>query len=571
MLVRIQQGEDRVKAAKEVVSQAMVPLLGATVIAVAAFAPIGLSDDNTGEYCRSLFVVLLISLMLSWLTAITITPLFCVMFLKGKPADALQNADPYQGAVFQLYRRVLEKCIRFRWVTLSVAVGLLAVSVVCFRFVDKSFFPTSTRRQFMIDIWLPSGTHIDDTEETIRRVEEHLVAEYPDDVEHVTSFIGQGASRFLLTYAPEKPDSAYGQLLVTVKDHGRIDQMGVEIQSWMEENLADAAPNVKKFQLGPSEGGKIQVRLSGRDPGALRALADEAMAVMEADADAAGIRSDWGQRTKVLRPVLSELQARRTGITRPDLAQALEAASAGTTAGVYREGDTLLPIIARSPEAERASVDSVQDVQVYSPVARRTVPIRQVVSRFDSVWEDPVIWRRDRLRTITVHCDPRRGAAGQLLGRVAPRIEALKRRGCLLEWRGEYENSKNGRAGLMASIPGFLLPMVLMVIFLFNSLRQPLIIWLCVPLALIGVTFGLLGSGQIINHFVAIEEANMRTSLPAWPLAMLLVASTAGVFSDCSAQAAQQDQRPNVLLVVLDDMGNSDIGPFGGGQRTAGG
>jgi len=240
----------------------------------------------------------------------------------------------------------------------------------------------------------------------IRKIEDYLTAEYPEQVEHVTAFVGQGGSRFLLTYSPEKPDSAYAQLLVSVNDYRVIDELVPKFQMWLEDNCSDAVTIVKKFQLGPGEGGKIQLRISGPDRGVLRKATDQAMAIMEDDGNGIGIRSDWRQRTKVVRPVLSEAQARRTGIARPQLARALQTAFSGTTAGFYREGDELLPIVARPPESERGDVDNIEDVQVFSPVAQRTIPIRQVVSGFETVWEDPIIWRRNRNRTVTVHCEP---------------------------------------------------------------------------------------------------------------------------------------------------------------------
>ena len=496
ILIRIQQGEDRIRAAAEVVARNMTPLFGATVIAVVAFAAIGLSQDNTGEYCRSLFTVLLISLMFSWVTAITITPLFCVMFLKAKPPGK-EDQDPYAGVVFQVYKRCLMFCLRFRWPTVGVVVGMLALSIYGYGFLDQSFFPASTRPQFMIDFWLPQGTHIDDTEKTIERIEKYLRTEHVKDVEHVTAFVGKGGARFLLTYSAEKPDSAYAQLLVSVRDYRSIDTLVPVVQEWLEANFSDAVAMVKKFQLGPGEGGKIQVRFSGPDRAGLRKVAEEAMDIMTGDGNAIGIRTDWRQRSKVIQPVLSEAQARRTGIDRSLLATTLEMAFTGTKAGVFREGDELLPIIARPPESERNDVDSIKDVQVFSPVAGRSIPIRQIVSHFHTVWEDPIIWRRNRIRTITLHCDAREGMPSVLFNRIRPQIEALQLPpDSFLEWGGEYESSKDAQAGLSKSIPGFLLLMILTVIFLFNALRQPAIIWLCVPLALIGVTFGLLVTGQ---------------------------------------------------------------------------
>ncbi|MBN1908464.1 MAG: efflux RND transporter permease subunit, partial [Pirellulales bacterium] len=193
MLIKIEQGEDRIKAAREVVSQQALPLLGATVVAVTAFGAIGLSQDNTGEFCRSLFTVLLISLMLSWVTAVTVTPLFCYLFLKPK-AQGDADADPYAGRIFRLYKGFLLWCLRWRWLTAAVAAGLLAAAVYGFGFLENSFFPASTRPQFMVDVWLPKGTDIRDTRRKAEEIEEYIrnVA-LPDGhkpVENVSAFIG---------------------------------------------------------------------------------------------------------------------------------------------------------------------------------------------------------------------------------------------------------------------------------------------------------------------------------------------------------------------------------------------
>ena len=215
MLIRIEAGRDRLQAAKEVVGQNMAPLLGATVIAVMAFAAIGLSDDNTGEYCRSLFQVMLISLMLSWVIAITITPLFCTMFLKGpkagKKADGAddQPADPYGGGIFRGYRRFLEVCLRFRWPTIAVLVALLVGAFWGFGQLKDSFFPASSRGQFMIHYWLAPGTDIRETSAQIAEVEKVLLKD--KRVDDAASFIGSGAPRFILTFQPETTSAkSYG-------------------------------------------------------------------------------------------------------------------------------------------------------------------------------------------------------------------------------------------------------------------------------------------------------------------------------------------------------------------------
>lgn len=494
ILIRMQKGENPEQAASEVVKQSAWPLLGATIIAILAFAAIGTSDDSTGEFCRSLFQVVMVSLLLSWVTAVTITPLLCVMFLKP-PEQNQGQVDPYGSGFYLKYKAILRGCIRKRYLTAVVVFGMFGTALWGFTFVDQSFFPGSTRPQFMLDIWLPQGTHIDETTAQIEEIEQYL-ADF-EEVKHVTSMIGQGGLRFLLTYAPEKLNSAYAQLLVDVDDYRSIARIGPIIERDLREKYPDTLSYYSAFQLGPGSTGKIQARFSGPDIAVLRRLAEQTKAIFHADIDSKSIRTDWRQRVKVIRPVLADQRANISGITRPMVAQAMAEAFQGDVAGYYREDDLQIPIILRAENYLRRDIASAQNLQIWSPTAERMIPLRQVVSGFETSFEDEIVNRRDRKRTMTIFADPDVGLATSLFGRVRPQVEALERpTGYELEWGGEYEDSGKAQAALASSIPGFVLVMILVTIVLFNSLRQPLIIWLCVPLALIGVTVGLLSTGQ---------------------------------------------------------------------------
>jgi len=535
MLVAMQRGHDKLRAAKDVVSQTAIPLLGSTAIAVLAFGAIGLSDDKTGEYCRSLFVVLLISLGLSWITAITITPLFGYFFLKSAPSDDNSKAkDPYAGPIYQGYKKILLACMRARGLTIAVLIGMLALSIFGFRFVRNSFFPESTRAQFMVDVWLSGGTRLDQTDRVTQEMRK-IIAEIPG-ITHITTSVGQGALRFLLTYSPERFDPSYAQFLIDVKEQALINEILPRVQKELSEKYPDAQIIAKRFLLGPGEGGRIQVRFSGEDYNTLRSLAAQTMEILRADGGAKGIRIDSREPVATLRPQFSEAQARLTGITRTDLGRTLEAAFSGQRIGVYREGDELLPIMTRGPEAERADPDLIQDVQIFSPVANRFLPLRQIISGFTTELEDPIRMRRNRLPTITVHADQTAGLASTLLNRVREQIEAIPLPdGYRMEWGGEYEDSSKAKAALAGTLPAFLLMMVLIVVCLFNSLRITLIIWLTVPLSIIGIVIGLLIfnqpfgfmallgalslSGMLIkNGIVLIDEINsqLASGKAAW-------------------------------------------------------
>ncbi|MGD8414147.1 MAG: efflux RND transporter permease subunit [Candidatus Latescibacterota bacterium] len=530
MKVRIEKGIDGIQAAKEVVGQNAIPLLGATAVAVLAFASIGGMDNQTGEYCRSLYYVILISLSLSWLTALTTTPLMTYQLMKPKKAaGGAAEKDPYGGKFYQVYKKGLEGAIRYRWITLGVVVLLFVAAMIGFGHLDQMFFPSSTRPQFMVECQWREGTHIRETEKGVAEMEEYLLG--IDGVTQVASAIGSGHPRFLLTYSvPTDAESQYANLLVTVNDYKIINEIKLRVQADLEEMFPDVTVNLKQFNLGPGEGGKIQLRINGSDPRVLRQLADRAVQVIREDGGAKAVRTEWGDEVKVIRPVLREDVARRLGIDRPMVAVAIQSNFEGLQTGLYREGIELIPIVTRAPEYERMSIADLRGLQIYSPVAQENVPMSQIVVDLETVTENSRISRYHRRPFIKIHCDAREGLNSVLLNRIKPRIEEaldvdvgeylgkefgpgedpfqkydantipikyddmipLKdMAGYFIAWSGEAEDSADSTRKLSESIPIFFGMMILVVIFLFNAFRQPLIIWLTVPLSVIGVTAGL--------------------------------------------------------------------------------
>jgi multidrug efflux pump subunit AcrB len=524
ILVNSGQGMSKKDAAIAIVKQTMWPLFGATVVAILAFAAIGSSPDSTGEYCRSLYQVILYSLMLSWVLAITTTPLAGVACLKIVKLE--EGKDPYGGKLFQIYKKFLMFCMRKRYLTISVLLGLLVLSIYGFGFVDKSFFPDSTRPQFMVHFWMPQGTHIKETEKQVHSFEEYLLQQ--EEVTDIASVTGQGALRFLLTYTPEEPNPAYGLVLVSVDDYRAIDDLIQRVQQHLDDHYPDAQAFCRRFMLGPGDANKIQVRLRGADPDVLRQLSVQVEQIMQDEPDAIDINTDWRQRVPLLRPIISETAARNAGLTRKQVASALQAVTEGITVGQYREGDELIPIVYRSPESERGDVSELANVQIHSPIARGFIPIRQVVTGTKVVSENQIIRRRNRLPTLTVRCDPKSGPATAVFDKLKPKIDAISiPEGYSLEWGGEYENSAEAQQGLSAKLPLIFLMMILVVVILFNSIKKPLIIFLTVPLAIIGVTGGLLLMKQpfgfmallgflslvgmlIKNSIVLIDEINVQ-------------------------------------------------------------
>lgn len=494
MLVGIQRGENREELAGRVVGKNALPLLGATVVAILAFAAIGASNDSSGEYTRSLFQVITITLLFSWVTAVTVTPLFCVMFLKpGHPVS--QPGDVYNNSFFRAYKSLLSMALRRRgWVAGGLA-AMLVLSLFGFGLVDQAFFPNSTRPQFMVDFWLPEGTHIHTTEDRAAEAEK-LLAQY-EHVRSVASFIGQGPPRYLLTLNPESPNSSYAHFLVSVDDHTAIEDLSRTIQEDMSRAFPDAIVQSYKFALGPGAANKIQIRIQGPDRMELRRLAGEVMDVIHDAGGFAGTQTDWRTPVKEYRPVLNVSRLRQLGIGRPEVADRIKENFDGSQVGVFLEGDEMLPILVRAPRNERPGLGSIDSLLIHSPAAGTQIPLSQLVTGYETVMADSMIKRRDRVRTITVKCNPLDGGAAPALERIMPAVNAIQMPpGYTLTYGGEYEDSRKANAALQNKVLFCGLLMVLVVILLFNALRQPLIVWMCVPLSLIGVTLGLLATGQ---------------------------------------------------------------------------
>ncbi|WP_260259232.1 efflux RND transporter permease subunit [Vibrio intestinalis] len=495
ILIGTQKGRTRMQAATDIVTQTKWPLLGATVIAVTAFAPIGLSQDATGEYCGTLFTVLLISLMLSWFTAISLTPFFADLFFKGqKQPQQDADSDPYNGVIFVVYKNFLQLCMKRAWLTVIVCVVGLFASIYGFTHVKQSFFPSSTTPMFQVDVWLPEGTDIRATNTKLKALQAWIASQ--EGVEHVTTTAGKGLQRFMLTYAPEKSYAAYGEITTRVESYEILADLMTRFRVYVEASMPEINYKLKQIELGPGGGAKIEARIIGSDPTVLRSVAAQVEEIMHADPGATNIRHDWRERTKVLEPQFNESQARRYGITKSDVDDFLAMSFSGTSVGVYRDGTTLMPIVARLPEDERVDIRNIEGMKIWSPALSEYIPLQQVTLGYDTRWEDPIIVRKNRKRMLTIMADPDllgEETAATLQKRLQTKIEAIELpAGYSLEWGGEYESSGEAQASLFTTMPLGYLFMFLITVFLFNSVKEPLIVWLTVPLALIGVTTGLL-------------------------------------------------------------------------------
>ncbi|EIY7830391.1 multidrug efflux RND transporter permease subunit VmeV [Vibrio parahaemolyticus] len=494
ILVGLKKGRTKVQAAVDIVKQTQWPLLGATVIAITAFAPIGLSQDATGEFMGSLFWVLCFSLFLSWVTAITLTPFLADLLLKEEKDTNGEDEDPYKGWLFVVFGALLKFSLRFRWMTVAAMVALLVGAVIAFGNVKQQFFPPSNTPMFYVDMWMPEGTDIRQTIKQAETVESYIRQQ--DDIDFVSVSIGQGLQRFALTYQPEKSYEAYAQFQVRTTDRDNMFKLLHKLDDNLAKTFDEPTFQFKLMEFGPSPASKIEARITGPDPKVLRELAVQVEDILHTDPGARNIRHDWRERTKELVPVFNESKARRLGISKEDLSSTLQMAFGGSTFGVLRDGTHTLPIMMRLPEAERVDFESLQNVKIWSPSLQTYIPVDQIIDGVELDWSEPLIQRRDRKRTLTVLADHdvlSDDTAASLFARVQPKVMALHiPEGYEITWGGEYESSKDAQEGLFGSLPMGYLLMFIITILLFNSIKKPLVIWFTVPLSIIGVAFGLL-------------------------------------------------------------------------------
>ncbi len=534
-LVRMQQGMGRREAAIEAASQPSTALFGATLVAVMAFFPIYISPEDTGEYCATLFEVVAISLIISWLVSVTLTPLQCMAMLPEPKAD---GGDPYAGTFYEHFRGVLRTAIKWRWLTLTAMAALLVWGVVGFGDVRQMFFPNSSMNKFMVDLYLPKGKRMEATVAAITKAEEKLLAD--ERVTAVTSYVGGGSPRFYLPVVPEDPMTTYGHLIVEVTDYRLIDDMIKEFQPWLELEYPDAITQPRKFVIGPGETWEFQLRLSApgvADPDTLREYARKIQAIIDSSDKVGASRIDWGNRVQKIVPRYSQQQGRDTSITREDLAASTQRAYDGLPVGLYREEDSLIPILLHHVEAERSNISGIEDIQIKPALAPDPVPLSQVVTGVDAVWEDPVINRRDRMRTVKILANAKYGLLlSQLRNDVSEEIFALELPpGFRLEWGGITEDEVDSVDALIPGIVPSAIIIVSILIALFNAYRPTVVILLTVPLALIGITAGLLGTNtpfgfmallgamslvgmMIKNSIVLLEEVelNLERGLAAY-------------------------------------------------------
>ena len=380
---------------------------------------------------------------------------------------------------------------------------MFAGSMYIFSTMATSFFPDAETVYFNVDLWSQEGTSLEAQEKYTQQLTDYLTSQ--PEVQNVSQFIGGGGLRFMLTYSPPENNTAFSQLIVETKDGKFTRPMLLKTQAYIDEHIPQSEGYCRLFARGSGMSEKISARFYGDDPAILRQLANQAMAIMEADPSSKFVRHDWREPVEVIRPKILKDQMQSLGLGRPLINYAFQTATTGMAIGAFRDGDKSLAIYAALTPEERNNIDLISSLPVWSPALNKSVPMGTVFTELETTFEDGIIMRRDRSRYISAMSEVKFGKnADAMLARITPKINALKLPiGYTLEWGGEHELSDESIAGMAVAFPAAILIMFTIMVFLFNGFRQAFIIFISLPLILIGVVGGLWIAGMDVS-FMAI-------------------------------------------------------------------
>ncbi|MEZ9630490.1 transporter [Vibrio breoganii] len=481
MQSKMNKGIERTKAAIDSVKETAVPLLGATVIAIMGSSPVLFSKTDAAEFAGSVFSIMASSLLLSWLVAMTLTALLCWLFLKPSKKGANQK-NP-------LLSRMINAIVDHPIKTLSTLIPLVVATAVCVPYIAINFIPQSDRPIVFLDYWLPNGAKIEQTSADMKQIEQWLLAQ--PEVESISTSVGASAPRFSVTVEPEPLDPAYGQILINATDYFAIDDLVSRGDKWLAETFPNAEPRFRALKLATADKYAVEARFSGPDEEVLHQLADEAKAIFESHPDAKYVRDDWRQQSKMLTPIINQDKALRAGINRADIAFAMKRGTNGMPLGRMNLNDELIPIQLRGSNQDMASLETLP---VKSLLGLHSVPLGQVVDGFELATEESMIWRRDRVKTITAQAAVQRYTTpANVRNAVKDRIEGIYLPpGYSMEWGGEYYDEHKAVADIVKQLPKALLIITIIMIAMFNGFKQTAIIYTTLPLAATGATFSLL-------------------------------------------------------------------------------
>ena len=531
-LVNMQRGMRKRVAIMRACSSTALPLLAATIIAILTFLPIYFSPHITGELLSSLVIVIGVSLMFSWVFALTQTPFFIQEFVRRPRPEELKSAL-FDGKYYNMFRRSLRWVIKHRYATIACMVLLLVLSAWSFKFIPKVFVPALDKQYFTVDVWLPEGSNIDETGKLAEEMAEYIRTH--GEAEMVSTFIGRTPPRYYLSNVAFGPQSNYTQLLVKCHTSEESRRLNAALQDSIRLKFPGPLIKVNKFELSPLTEAVIEARFLGPDPAVLDSLVGQAIEIMRRNPKVADARNEWGNMALMLRPVYDPVKAGELGITKAQMMQSVKSISDGVPVGIYRDNEKKVPVLLKSERYDITDAASLGNFSVWN--GERSAPLSQVTERIETTWEFPQMRTYNRQLSMAAMCGVKPGhTMAEVHGEIRSEIEAMPLPpGYTFFWDSQYKDQGEAMEAIAKYFPLAFLMLIVILVALFGNFRQPIIILCILPLSLIGVAVGMLLTGFdfgffpiagwlgllgmiIKNVIVLIDEINIqrREGVPAY-------------------------------------------------------
>ncbi len=493
MVRKMEEGMSRFEAATFAYTSTAMPMLTGTLITAAGFLPIGLAKSAAGEYTFSMFSVNAIALLVSWVVAVMFTPYIGFILLKVKPhADGESEHDLFNTPGFQRFRNVVTWCVEWRKSTIALTMLVFFLGVFGFNFIEKQFFPDSSRPELMVEMWSPEGTTFAANEAQVKKFEA-FIRKQPN-IESVTSYVGTGSPRFYLPLDQIFPQTNVSQIVVLPKDLGSREELRKKIVEVFKDDFPEVRGRVKLLPNGPPVPYPVQFLVAGPDIASVRALADKVKDIMRANPNAVGVNDNWNESVKVLRLDLDQDKLRALGITSQSVMRAANTVLSGTPIGQFREDNKLIDIVMRQPFEERSTISVLKDTAVPTALGR-SVTLSQI-ARVHFVWEPGVVWREGREWAITVQSDVVDGIQGPTVsGQIGDKLAALRAAlpaGYTIKLAGAAADSKAAEASISANVPLVLFIVFTLLMLQLHSFSRAVMVFLTGPLGVAGAAMALL-------------------------------------------------------------------------------
>lgn len=497
-LVNMQRSMRKRVAIMRACSSTAMPLLAATVIAILTFLPIYYSPHITGELLSSLVIVIGVSLMFSWVFALTQNPFFIQEYVR-RPRPEELTAELFSGKYYNYFRNSLHWVIRHRYITIGSLVVMLVLSAWSFKFIPKVFVPALDKQYFSVDVWLPEGTNINKTDKLVGEMAEYIRQQ--PETEMISTYIGRTPPRYYLSNIAFGPQSNYAQLLVKCHTSKESRRLNALLQDSIRLKYPEPLIKVNKFELSPLSEAMIEARFLGPDPAVLDSLVNEAIEIMRRNPKVADARNEWGNMALMLRPVYDPVKAGELGITKAQMMQSVKSISDGTPVGIYRDNEKKVPVLLKSEGYDITDEHSLGNFYVWN--GERSAPLSQVTERIETTWEFPQIRTYNRQLSMAAMCGVQPGhTMAEVHGEIREEIEKMKLpEGYTFFWDSQFKDQKEAVQAIVKYFPLAFLALVVILVALFGNFRQPIIILCVLPLSLIGVAVGMLLTGFDFGFF----------------------------------------------------------------------